>query len=410
MAIRGIELENFKSLERANLELGTITVVIGANGTGKSSILQALGLLKQSRQQRDFVWNGLEVESGGFPEVVSFGATKRQMRFALAIEAKVPTSLSSVESPANYSCKYSFSIDNFAAVRQEAEYSLPGETILSSFDFKTNRGTVTPSKLYDTVRLRYPGPIIGTGLYIDTSGQDTAALKAAMDMGNIIINSLEHTYFIPVERGLRKAAYQQKMAPADFRVPEDVANFLVYKQDAREHVSKWASEVLGESVEINFHRIETGELSIEIKRMKESINVAHEGAGLQNLLWPLAQLAVAPESALITIEEPEIHLHPMAQVKLSDVLTTAAKEEAKQLLITTQSEHLLLGFLTQVAEQILKPEELSIYYCEKAGAASQAARLQVSADGSVDGGLRGFFEANFDEMARYIKAQSREAS
>jgi len=409
MAIKEIELDNFKSLEKAHLELGIITVVIGANGTGKSSILQAVGLIKQSRQQRDFVWNGLEVTSGGFTDVVSFGSTKRQVRFGLTIEAPLPEFLSS-GSPSRYVCKYSFSIDNFAAVRQEAQYNWPGQTIAGSFDWKTNRGTVSPNKLSDDVRLGYPGAIIGSVLYVDPSGPRQDLFKAAMGMGSVVIDSLERTYSVPIDRGLTKAAYEQKMAPADFRVPEDVANFLVYKQDARERVSKWVSKVLGEELEIDFHRLESGELSIEILRAKESINVAHEGAGLQNLLWPLAQLAVAPESALIMVEEPEIHLHPMAQATLSDVLTTVAKEEGKQLLITTQSEHLLLGFLTKVAEKGLEPDELSVYYCEKVGPSSQAVRLKVSSDGTVEGGLRGFFEVNFDEMARYLEAQQRETS
>jgi AAA15 family ATPase/GTPase len=407
MTIKGLELENFKSLEKANIDFGTITVVIGSNGTGKSSILQALGLLKQSRQQKEFVWNGPEIRSGGFADIVSFGATKRQIRFILTFEAPIPPIFSGDEH-ANYSCKYSFIIDNYGAVRQEAEYILPEKTILSSFDFKTNRGSVNQIKLIDTVRLGYPGAIIGSVLYVDASGTDNNVFKSAMDMSSIVIDSLEKTYTVPVDRGLRVAAYPQKIAPQDFRVPEDVASFLVYKQDARERVSKWASEVLDEDLAINFHRLETNELSIEILRKKESINIAHEGAGLQNLLWPLAQLAVAPEFALVAIEEPEVHLHPSAQVKLSDVLTNATIQENKQLFITTQSEHLLLGFLTQVAENKLDPKKLSIYYCEKVGSSSQPIKLEVNKDGTIEGGLRGFIEANFEEMSRYLQAQIKE--
>lgn len=113
MPITQLELENFKSLERASLELGKITVIIGPNGTGKSSFLQALGLLKQSRQQTSFVWNGLEVKSGGFADIVSFGATKRQIRFGLTIEAPSPQFLSNKNEKSNYTCKYIFTIDNF---------------------------------------------------------------------------------------------------------------------------------------------------------------------------------------------------------------------------------------------------------------------------------------------------------
>lgn len=131
----------------------------------------------------------------------------------------------------------------------------------------------------------FPGPIIGSVLYTDVL--DSNIFSEVRAMSNIIIDFLETTYTVPVDRGLKNSVYPQKIAPVDFRVPEDVANFLVYKQDARQSVSEWASMVFGEEIEINFHRVEAGALSIEILRKRESINIAHEGAGLQYLLGRL---------------------------------------------------------------------------------------------------------------------------
>jgi AAA15 family ATPase/GTPase len=48
--ITGIKLANFKSFgpEEQNVSLGRITVLIGENATGKSSLIQSLALLHQS--------------------------------------------------------------------------------------------------------------------------------------------------------------------------------------------------------------------------------------------------------------------------------------------------------------------------------------------------------------------------
>ena len=46
--ITGIVLENFKCFERVEINPKRVTCFVGANGTGKSSVLQAFGLLKQS--------------------------------------------------------------------------------------------------------------------------------------------------------------------------------------------------------------------------------------------------------------------------------------------------------------------------------------------------------------------------
>jgi AAA15 family ATPase/GTPase len=40
-----IEIHAFKSIQEANLELGAFNVFIGANGSGKSNILEAIGVL-----------------------------------------------------------------------------------------------------------------------------------------------------------------------------------------------------------------------------------------------------------------------------------------------------------------------------------------------------------------------------
>ena len=47
--IREIHVENFKSIEKLTLELGRINVFIGANGCGKSNLLEAIEQLEAIR-------------------------------------------------------------------------------------------------------------------------------------------------------------------------------------------------------------------------------------------------------------------------------------------------------------------------------------------------------------------------
>jgi len=52
--LKAIELENFKAFgERNRIEFAPITLIFGENSAGKSSILQAVSLLKQTRESRD---------------------------------------------------------------------------------------------------------------------------------------------------------------------------------------------------------------------------------------------------------------------------------------------------------------------------------------------------------------------
>ena len=43
--IRNLSIRRFKSLVSLNLELGRINVFVGANGSGKSNLLEAVGVL-----------------------------------------------------------------------------------------------------------------------------------------------------------------------------------------------------------------------------------------------------------------------------------------------------------------------------------------------------------------------------
>ncbi|MGH7860980.1 MAG: AAA family ATPase, partial [Candidatus Dormibacteraceae bacterium] len=81
-----VALRNFKSFDETGVDLrpGRITVLIGANGTGKSSVLQSLALVKQSRQQDHFELDGRQVNLGTFRDLVHHQQTNRRVSISLS--------------------------------------------------------------------------------------------------------------------------------------------------------------------------------------------------------------------------------------------------------------------------------------------------------------------------------------
>ncbi len=63
-------LKNFKGIVNANLNIKTITILIGANGSGKSTIGQALLLLRQSIEFNQLHPNGQFVKLGEINDLV----------------------------------------------------------------------------------------------------------------------------------------------------------------------------------------------------------------------------------------------------------------------------------------------------------------------------------------------------
>ncbi|MCY3722800.1 MAG: AAA family ATPase [Candidatus Poribacteria bacterium] len=93
--LHALELENFKAFgERARIPFAPITLIFGENSAGKSSILQALNLLKQTRESREAealllprAENGI-VDLGSFQEMLFDHDLKR----TLTIRVKTKTS------------------------------------------------------------------------------------------------------------------------------------------------------------------------------------------------------------------------------------------------------------------------------------------------------------------------------
>ena len=65
-----LKLENFKAWREADLKLGKVTGLFGTNSSGKSSLLQLLLLLKQTKNATD---RGLVLDFGGPSELVNLG-------------------------------------------------------------------------------------------------------------------------------------------------------------------------------------------------------------------------------------------------------------------------------------------------------------------------------------------------
>ena len=125
---------------------------------------------------------------------------------------------------------------------------------------------------------------------------------------------------------------------------------------------------------------------------------------MQHLVHLLTQLATTPEQACIGIEEPESHLHPKAQADLARLLSREAEARDVQLIITTHSEHLLTTWLTEVAKGTLSGDDLALYYFEPHGAGVQVTPMPVNERGQVEGGLRGFFDADVAQLTDYLRA------
>lgn len=76
MSLTGLDLQNFRSLNDLKVKFNTKSVIIGKNGTGKSSVIEAIRLLSVGKSFR----------SSKLDELISFGATHFRISAKLSDE------------------------------------------------------------------------------------------------------------------------------------------------------------------------------------------------------------------------------------------------------------------------------------------------------------------------------------
>jgi predicted ATPase len=128
-------------------------------------------------------------------------------------------------------------------------------------------------------------------------------------------------------------------------------------------------ETLGLTWKVQAKRIEDTRVELRVGRLPHStrggahdlVNIADVGFGVSQVLPVLVALLVARPGQLVYIEQPEIHLHPRAQVALAQVLADAANRGVR-VVAETHSTFLLQGVQTLIAEGKLTPDKVMLHW------------------------------------------------
>ena len=105
-------------------------------------------------------------------------------------------------------------------------------------------------------------------------------------------------------------------------------------------------------------------------------NLTDVGYGIHSLL-PLLRATCSPTPRKVfLVQQPEIHVHPVAQAQLAQYLA----ESKHDFIIETHTDHLVDRFRICVMEGILQPDELSIIYFEPSGDRTGSRMCSIGVD------------------------------
>lgn len=131
----------------------------------------------------------------------------------------------------------------------------------------------------------------------------------------------------------------------------------------------------------------------------------HTGFGLTQVL-PIIVAALSAEiDALLLIENPEVHLHPAGQAAMGEFLSEVASVGV-QVIIETHSDHVLNGIRRSVKSGVLSNDNVVLHFfrprdVRRVEGESQVQTPALDADGNIDTWPDGFFD-QFDNDMNYF--------
>jgi hypothetical protein len=140
-------------------------------------------------------------------------------------------------------------------------------------------------------------------------------------------------------------------------------------------------------------------------RLEDRVNIADVGVGVSQTLPVLVALHAAKPGQLVYVEQPETHLHPRAQFALGQVLAAAAKRGAR-VVVETHSSILLLGVQTLIAEGSLEADKVKLHWFQR----EKDGRAKIHSAELDEAGAFGDWPEDFDDVILHAQKQYLDAA
>lgn len=463
MKIKEIRLENYKKFSNETFDLSReIILLYGENSSGKSSFLKSIAGAKQTFDQKNIydAWaaQGEITDLGDYADFIYNHDTYLKLGIGITLETNQQDHLNSflfIDGPHNeisfdlqydhnkatesaklYSieCKTTFineqrkDIETFKAIRFKTQPTFnlqcpnSGATFLNDLSKRYNLFShdITKqleSKLSINIKnafdISIPSQQKQSGIRYTPTDFKTNIFKQQIELLNTAFKKIH--YLGPLRmspsRGYKKKLHELSVGTNGEQTP----TILYYMQQAYERSSTKTRKETGHHQWERFEkwfelifkdckiRCEKSGSTIKVNLCKSGRidSIQDIGFGYSQIIPIIAQAAVMAPGDTLIIEQPELHLHPKAQVEIAKFIVSARKYGIN-FIIETHSEHILKGLQLAISENKkrrnpqITNESLSIYYfSDNTERAYQ--ELKLDEWGEIAGGWpKGFFNESLE--------------
>ncbi len=417
--ISKMRLKNFKTWEdTGEMILSPVTLLLGTNSSGKSSIIQSLLLLKQTVRSTDRLIH-LNLGGDDLNDIFNFGTFKDILfRDASDRRFELYFDFSSKERK-KYDVKFHsvYRQDSRGGVVQDKLEFVTGE---KKFRFIRRDHDAYSFVLGDATQPfdkgRYWAPERSIGFSAEALSHAGEYSPALQDISLAIQNEMATLFYLgPLRRKPERDYQWNNTTPGemgidgqksvDILLASDSSNKRGSSPDILGSVSKWL-KLMGVAERISLKRVgRPSRYEVVIIQDDMEINLRDVGIGVSQVLPVLILGYFVPKGSIILLEEPEIHLHPLAQSILAEFFVEVSEERNIQFLVETHSEHLFRRMQTLIARKSLSLNQCSLFFVEREKNKASLRRLDVDEYGRLTNWPDKFFGdalGETQEQARLI--------
>lgn len=422
MLFKSLALKYFKCFEEVEVEFAPITLLTGANSSGKSSLIYSLLATWQTEQFPFYLSpNGKYIDLGSFVEMVSF---QNKNCFEISVQ-----SYDILGEAVNYKSEWVKNKNNVIPLLNYLSVQI------SDWNLQIKKSKSDNKYLLDIIlQVEDEDEADDFELLSSHSPRMYGNMKKLIDKENgKIFSKIENQEFNSIEEVIsfiQLSAYTLRDYLEDniqtlnenfnylgsFRLPPERTYYQKAKAQEKvgvngegyiDQIIEWEetnpekfkelNEIMAELEliqSIQSEKMKGGrfELTVKTKENSTSASLTDVGFGISQFLPLIVADLQLPETSCLALSQPEIHLHPKIQALFGNYLAKQINKSGKQYIVETHSEYLLNRIRLLLVKGELQPEDVRIYYFENDGIKSVVHNVEFTTDGQIKGAPDGFFD------------------
>jgi len=446
-SITKISVRGYKSIaEEFSMEIRPLTILSGANSSGKSSALQPLLLLKQTLETDydpcSLLINGPNVQftSAESQLLSKLGNGERAETFCVELEIDGDQCLAEVFGSGSskgvelvemtyeagnekYTLRPEMSPEEVTTLvprRLEEFREILMDTLIDDEDEEQNGNDAEEGQEFEWV-VRQSKCFLNFGLRFISNDEkrtlpETLPLPGATP-GRSFEGYIRDIIHVPGLRGNPSRTYKTTSVGPQFpgTFNNYVASIVNFWDSNEPHLLDKLGqylETLGLTWKAEANQLDDVQVELRVGRLpheadngaSDMVSIADVGFGVSQTLPVLVALLAAKPGQLVCLEQPEIHLHPRAQAAMAELLAEASKRGVR-VVVETHSDLLLLSLQTLIAEGDLNPEKVKLHWFSR----TQDGKTRVSShdldkQGSFGNWPEDFSAIKLETESRYLDA------